>query len=456
MKSKDGKIFLEALEELEREKGIDKEVLLQTVEQALLVAYKKNHGDEEKIEVEINRETGDVKLFEIKTVVSEEDLYDAALEISVEDAQDHKKKAKLGDIVKIEINCEDFRRNAIQNGKQIVIQKVRESEKQYIYDKFKDKEFDIITGIIRRIDDKKNIFIEFYGAEAILTPAEQSPSDAYKVGDRIKVYLSEVEKTSRFPRIIISRKSDGLLKKLFELEIPEISNGIIEVKAVAREAGSRAKVAVYSDDKNIDTVGACIGQRGLRIKNIVDELNGEKIDIVNWKESIEEFVSAVLSPAKVKSVEVLEDKSTARVIVDDSQLSLAIGKNGQNARLAAKLTGMRIDIKTDTQEKNAAQENREVKHANEELKNNSENQKKEEEVIKDRIIKEKINKEEIVKEETIKEEIIKEEIIKEEEIKEEEIKEEEIKEEIIKEKIIKEKITKEKKPKKEAKKKNGE
>jgi N utilization substance protein A len=346
MKSKDGKVFLEALEELEREKGITKEVLLQTVEQALLVAYKKNYGEEENVEVEINRETGEVKLFEVKTVVSEEDLYDAALEISVEDAQEHKKKAKVGDIVKIEINCEDFRRNAIQNGKQIVIQKVRESEKQFIYDKFKDKEHDIITGIIRRIDDKHNIFIEFYGAEAILTPGEQSPADTYRVGDRVKVYLAEVEKTSKFPRVVISRKNDGLLRKLFELEVPEISNGIIEIKAVAREAGSRAKVAVYSEDRNIDTVGACIGQRGVRIKNIVDELNGEKIDIVNWKESVSDFVSAVLSPAKVKSVEVLEDQSTARVIVDESQLSLAIGKNGQNARLAAKLTGMRIDIKT--------------------------------------------------------------------------------------------------------------
>jgi N utilization substance protein A len=434
MKSKDGKVFLEALEELEREKGIDKDVLLQTVEQALLVAYKKNHGDEEKIEVEINRETGDVKLYEIKTVVNEEDLYDAALEISVEDAQDYKKKAKLGDIVKIEINCEDFRRNAIQNGKQIVIQKVRESEKQFLFDKFKDKEFDIITGIIRRIDDKKNIFIEFYGGpEAILTPVEQSPSDAYKVGDRIKVYLSEVEKTSRFPKIIISRKNDGLLRKLFELEIPEISNGTIEVKAVAREAGSRAKVAVYSSDKNIDTVGACIGQRGLRIKNIVDELNGEKIDIVNWRESVEEFVSAVLSPAKVKSVEVLEDKSTARVIVDDSQLSLAIGKNGQNARLAAKLTGMRIDIKTESQEKSGDQEKGdqeknsekeknedkeipESKNVDEKSENSSEDPKKFEdpeksedlEKLEDSKKKEKTSKEKTLKEKTSKEKISKE------------------------------------------------
>lgn len=346
MKSKDAKIFLEALEELEKEKGISKESLLSTVEQALLAAYKKNYGEEEDVEVEIDRETGDVKIYEVKTVVPTEDLYDAAIEISYDDALEIKKRVKIGEVIRIEVNCEEFRRNAIQNGKQIVIQKVREAEREYIYDRFKVKEHDIINGIIRRIDERKNVFIEFDGIEAILPPVEQSPADTYRVGERIKVYLAEVEKTNRFPKIVISRKHEGLLRKLFELEIPEITSGLIEIKAVAREAGSRAKVAVYSADPNIDTVGACIGQKGLRIKNIVNELNGEKIDIVVWKESVEEFVSAVLSPAKVVSVEVVEEENTARVIVDNSQLSLAIGKNGQNARLAAKLTGMRVDIKT--------------------------------------------------------------------------------------------------------------
>lgn len=346
MKSKDAKIFLEALEELEKEKGISKESLLSTVEQALLAAYKKNYGEEEDVEVEIDRETGDVKIYEVKTVVPTEDLYDAAIEISYDDALEIKKRVKIGEVIRIEVNCEEFRRNAIQNGKQIVIQKVREAEREYIYDRFKAKEHDIINGIIRRIDERKNVFIEFDGIEAILPPVEQSPADTYRVGERIKVYLAEVEKTNKFPKIVISRKHEGLLRKLFELEIPEITSGLIEIKAVAREAGSRAKVAVYSADPNIDTVGACIGQKGLRIKNIVNELNGEKIDIVVWKESVEEFVSAVLSPAKVVSVEVVEEENTARVIVDNSQLSLAIGKNGQNARLAAKLTGMRVDIKT--------------------------------------------------------------------------------------------------------------
>ena len=346
MKSKDAKIFLEALEELEKEKGISKESLLSPVEQALLAAYKKNYGEEEDVEVEIDRETGDVKIYEVKTVVPTEDLYDAAIEISYDDALEIKKRVKIGEVIRIEVNCEEFRRNAIQNGKQIVIQKVREAEREYIYDRFKVKEHDIINGIIRRIDERKNVFIEFDGIEAILPPVEQSPADTYRVGERIKVYLAEVEKTNKFPKIVISRKHEGLLRKLFELEIPEITSGLIEIKAVAREAGSRAKVAVYSADPNIDTVGACIGQKGLRIKNIVNELNGEKIDIVVWKESVEEFVSAVLSPAKVVSVEVVEEENTARVIVDNSQLSLAIGKNGQNARLAAKLTGMRVDIKT--------------------------------------------------------------------------------------------------------------
>lgn len=346
MKSKDAKIFLEALEELEKEKGISKENLLLTVEQALLAAYKKNYGEEENVEVEIDRETGDVKIYEVKTVVPTEDLYDAAVEIAYDDALEIKKRVKIGDVIRIEVNCEEFRRNAIQNGKQIVIQKVREAEREYIYDRFKIKEHDIINGIIRRIDERKNVFIEFDGIEAVLPPVEQSPADTYRVGERIKVYLAEVEKTNKFPKIVISRKHEGLLRKLFELEIPEITSGLIEIKAVAREAGSRAKVAVYSQDPNIDTVGACIGQKGLRIKNIVNELNGEKIDIVIWKESVEEFVSAVLSPAKVVSVEVEEEENTARVIVDSSQLSLAIGKNGQNARLAAKLTGMRVDIKT--------------------------------------------------------------------------------------------------------------
>lgn len=344
MKAKDSKIFLEALAELEREKGINKESVLEAVEMALLAAYKKNYGADENVEVLMDRETGEIKVYASLNVVEEEDFVDPSQEISVENAKDYKKRIKAGDVLKVEVNCEDFRRNAIQNAKQIVIQKVREAEREHIYEVFKERENDIVTGIIRRIDEKRNIFIEISGVELILPPVEQSMSDIYRVGERIKVFLVAVEKTNKFPKIVISRKSEGLLKKLFELEIPEISSGMIEIKSVAREAGSRAKVAVYSDVPNLDTVGACVGQKGNRIRNIVNELNGEKIDIVVWKENVEEFVSAVLSPAEVESVEILED-GTAKVLVNHSQLSLAIGKNGQNARLAARLTGMRVDIK---------------------------------------------------------------------------------------------------------------
>ena len=344
MKARDSKIFLEALGELEREKGISKESVLEAIELALLAAYKKNYGEDENVEVIVDRESGEIKVLASKTVVDADDLLDPNEEISLEDAKEIKKRVKIGDVLKFEVSCDNFRRNAVQNGKQIVIQKVREAEREHIYEKFKERENDIVTGIIRRIDNKKNIFIEIDGIELILPPAEQSYSDIYRVGERIKVYVYNVEKTNKFPKILISRKNEGLLKKLFEIEIPEISAGIIEIKSVAREAGSRAKVAVYSQVPNIDTVGACIGQKGTRIKNIVDELNGERIDIVEWKESMEQFVSAVLSPAVVSSVEILED-GTAKVLVEPSQLSLAIGKNGQNARLAARLTGTRVDIK---------------------------------------------------------------------------------------------------------------
>ena len=344
MKAKDSKIFLEALDELEKEKGISKESVLEAIELALLAAYKKNYGEDENVEVIVDRESGEIKVLASKTVVDADDLLDPNEEISLEDAKEIKKRVKIGDVLKFEVSCDNFRRNAVQNGKQIVIQKVREAEREHIYEKFKERENDIVSGIIRRIDNKKNIFIEIDGIELILPPAEQSYSDIYRVGERIKVYVYNVEKTNKFPKILISRKNEGFLKKLFEIEIPEISAGIIEIKSVAREAGSRAKVAVYSEVPNIDTVGACIGQKGTRIKNIVDELNGERIDIVEWKESMEQFVSAVLSPAVVSSVEILED-GTAKVLVEPSQLSLAIGKNGQNARLAARLTGTRVDIK---------------------------------------------------------------------------------------------------------------
>lgn len=346
MKRKDARgNFLEALEELEKEKGIKKDELIEAIELALLAAYKKNYGEEQNVEVSIDKSSGDVQVFKTKTIVEDEDLVDSSNEITYSEALKIKKKIKVGTEIKYEVDCEDFRRNAVQNAKQIVIQRVREAERENIYEKFKAKECDIITGIIRRIDDRKNIFIEFNGIELILPPNEHSKSDVYRLGERIKVYVISVEKTNKFPKILISRKHEGLLKRMFVLEIPEIAAGLIEIKSVAREAGSRSKVAVYSKTPNIDIVGACVGQNGNRIRNIVSELSEEKIDIIVWKENKEEFVAAALSPAQVSSVEMQEDDVTALVTVKPEQLSLAIGKNGQNARLAARLTGLRIDIK---------------------------------------------------------------------------------------------------------------
>ena len=345
MKGKDLKVFLEAVEMLEREKGIPKETLLETIEQALLAAYKKNYEEDGNVEVVIDRNSGDIKVLSTKEIV--EEVLDKALEIGLEDALKVDKKAQMGDFIKVEEKCEEFKRNAVQNGKQIVIQKVREAERTGVYENFKAKEHTIINGIIRRIDERKNIHIEFDKTEAILPMAEQSIADRYRVGERIKVYVVEVEKKSKFPKIVISRKHEDFLKELFRVEIPEIDDGTIEIKSVSREAGSRAKVAVYSTQEGLDTVGACIGQKGQGIKTIVDELNGEKIDIIEWVADKAEFVKASLSPAQVKTVEILEDHVTARVVVHPSQLSLAIGKSGQNARLAAKLTNMRIDIKTE-------------------------------------------------------------------------------------------------------------
>ncbi len=346
MTKKDFKIFLEALDELEKSKGISKEELIETIEQAILAAYKKNYGEYENLSVKIDEKKSKIVISVPKKVVEIVEDDEVEIELSEAQALPGKKRVKVGDIVEIEENCEEFKRNAIQNGKQIVIQKVREAERQHLYDNFKENEHQMLNGIIRRIDERRNIHVEFDTKEAVLAIQEQSPADLYRVGDRLKVYVSEVEKTNKYPKIVISRKHDDFLRKLFELEVPEIEDGIIELKSVVREAGSRAKVAVYSKNMDIDTVGACIGQKGLRIKNIVSELNGEKIDIIEWKEDKKEFVQAALSPAKVESVEILDDEETARVIVKKDQLSLAIGKAGQNARLAAKLTGMRIDIKT--------------------------------------------------------------------------------------------------------------
>ena len=352
MKSKDQRIFLEALDELEREKGIIKEELLEAVETALLAAYKKNYGEKDNVKVTINRNSGDVKVYSQRLIV--ENVENPEEEISLEDAISVKKRAKLGDILDLEINAESFKRNAIQNAKQIVVQKVRECEKRNIFNKFKEIENSIVSANVRKTDEKGNLYVDINGLEAIVPQKELSPTDKFVQGDRIKIFIGEVEEATKFTKTFVSRKSEELLRGLLELEVPEIYEGIIEIKNIAREAGSRSKVAVYSNDKNLDVKGACIGRNGMRIQTIIDELQGEKIDVVLWNEDVREFVKNALNPAQVLSVEVVEEGEdnlkVAKVVVAENQLSLAIGKKGQNSRLAARLCGVKIDIHTKSDE----------------------------------------------------------------------------------------------------------
>ena len=352
MKGRDQKIFLEALDELEKEKGILKEELLETIETALLAAYKKNYGEKYNVKVTINRNSGDVKVYSQRLIV--ENVENPEEEISLEDAISVKKRAKLGDILDFEINAESFKRNAIQNAKQIVVQKVRECEKRNIFNKFKEIENSIVSANVRKTDEKGNLYVDINGLEAIVPQKELSPTDKFVQGDRIKIFIGEVEEATKFTKTFVSRKSEELLRGLLELEVPEIYEGIIEIKNIAREAGSRSKVAVYSDDKNLDVKGACIGRNGMRIQTIIDELQGEKIDIVLWNEDVKEFVKNALNPAQVLSVEVVEEGEdnlkVAKVVVAENQLSFAIGKKGQNSRLAARLCGVKIDIHTKSDE----------------------------------------------------------------------------------------------------------
>jgi N utilization substance protein A len=338
--------FLEALKDLEREKGIAVNILLEAIEAALLSAYKRNFGSLQNARIHIDREMGDYKVFSQRTV--SEQVEDVRLEISLEEAQQLDPRYELGDIVEAEVTPRNFGRIAAQTAKQVVVQRIREAERNIIFEEFANREGDIVNGIVQRIE-QKNVFIELGKTEAILVPSEQMPGEDYRQSSRIKAYIVEVRKTTKGPQILVSRTHPGLLKRLFELEVPELQDGVVELKAVAREAGFRSKIAVYSRDENVDPVGACVGPKGMRVQNIVNELNGEKIDIIKWNSDPSKFVASSLSPAKVVAVEVWEEEKVARVIVPDYQLSLAIGKEGQNARLAAKLTGWKIDIKSETQ-----------------------------------------------------------------------------------------------------------
>lgn len=342
--------LLDALNHLEKEKGISRDVLIEAIEAALVSAYKRNFNQAQNVRIDLNLEKGSMRVFARKDVVDE--VFDSRLEISVADARQINPNYQVEDVVEMEVTPKDFGRIAAQTAKQVVTQRVREAERGIIYSEFIDREEDIMNGIVQRIDSRY-IYVSLGKIEALLPVSEQMPNETYQPHDRIKVYITKVEKTSKGPQIFVSRTHPGLLKRLFENEVPEIFDGTVEIKSVAREAGDRSKISVHSDNPEVDPVGSCVGQKGQRVQFIVNELKGEKIDIVKWSEDPVVFVANALSPSKVLDVIVHEDEKGTTVVVPDYQLSLAIGKRGQNARLAAKLTGWKIDIKSESEAREA-------------------------------------------------------------------------------------------------------
>jgi N utilization substance protein A len=349
--------FIQALDDIEKDKGISKEVLIDAIKTALVSAYKKDFGSKDNVRVDISTDAGEVKVFSRKEVV--EEVENENSEISLKEAENIDSKFDIGDIVEIEVTPSNFGRIAAQTAKQVVMQRIREAERDVIFDQFKEKEDELITGTIQRFHND-NILIDMGKTEALLPPSEQIAGEKYEVGKRIKLYVVEVSSTSKGPRILVSRTHPGLLKRLFEIEVPEIFQGLVEIKAVAREAGQRSKMAVSSTDKQIDPVGACVGPKGMRVQAVVEQLNNEKIDIVKWDDSPEEFVANALNPAEVISVDINKSDKIAQVVVPDFQLSLAIGKEGQNARLAAKLTGWKVDIKKESESVHTDEELEEI------------------------------------------------------------------------------------------------
>ena len=344
--------FIQALDELVRDRGIDKDVLLETIEQALTSAYKKNFGSAQNVRIDMNRETGDIKVYSQRVVVDESDLYDNFLEIELSEAREINQSYELGDIIEHEVTPRDFGRIAAQTAKQIVVQKIREAEREMTYNEFLEKQDELVTGEISRTssrDGKQIVFVQIGKGEGVLLQSEQIRGEDYRIGSNMKFYVLEVNKTNKNPQILLSRSNAGLVKRLFEMEVPEIQEGIVHIKSISREAGSRTKMAVKSIDDKIDPIGACVGTQGARVRNIVDELGDEKIDIVKYSDDPSTFIEAALSPSKVTKVFVDEANKSAIVIVPDYQLSLAIGKEGQNARLAARLTNWKIDIKPESE-----------------------------------------------------------------------------------------------------------
>ena len=343
----DNKELILALEELEKEKGIKKEYLLESIETALVTAYKRNFDALENVRVEMDNKTGATHVYSIKEVMKKAN--DEATEISEKDAQKINPDLKEGDTIEIEIVPRDFGRIAAQTAKQVIIQKLRELEREIIFNEFNDRKGEIVSGLIQKADH--NIVVMDLGRlEGVMPSKEQIPTEHYKVNDKIKGYVLDVEKGAKgAPQVIVSRSHPDFVRKLLEFEIPEIYEGVIEIKSVSRDPGYRSKVAVYSPDQNIDPVGSCVGQKGVRIQNVINELNGEKIDVIEWNEDPAIYIASALLPAKILAVDIKEEEKFAQVVVPDDQLSLAIGKSGQNARLAARLTNWKIDIKSETQ-----------------------------------------------------------------------------------------------------------
>ena len=346
-----GTALFEAAEQLEREKGISKDVLVSSLCDALVAAYKKHIRDKdaENVEAILDETTGEIGVFRTKVVVSQVENED--LEISLEDAKEIDEEVELDDEVKIEVTPENFGRIAAQSAKQVITQRIREAERKLVLDEFMSKKGTLITGIIQRRDDR-NVIVNIGKTDAVMPSREQIPGEYYKPGNRIRVFVLDVKETSRLPQVIVSQAHSEIVRELFELEVPEIEDGIVEIKSIAREAGFRTKLAVWSNDPSVDSVGACIGPRGSRIQTIVGELKNEKIDIVRYSQDPVEYIVNALSPARIISVDILADDENAKeafVIVPDDQLSLAIGREGQNVRLAHRLTGWKIDIKSESQ-----------------------------------------------------------------------------------------------------------
>ena len=350
----DNKELILALEDLEKEKGMNKDYILDSIETALVTAYKRNFDSLENVKVVMDRKTGATHIYSVRQIVKK--VENPEIEISLKDAQKINPDLNLEDTVDIEIVPRNFGRIAAQTAKQVIIQKLREAEREIVYNEFNDRKGEIVSGIVQKAD--KNIVVMDLGKlEGIMPTKEQIPTEKYKVNDKIKGYVLDVKKEQKgAPQVIVSRSHPDFVRKLLEFEIPEIYEGVIEIKSVSRDPGYRSKVAVYSPDPNIDPVGSCVGQKGVRIQNVINELNGEKIDVIEWNEDPSIYIAASLLPAQVLAVDVKQEEKFAQVIVPDNQLSLAIGKSGQNARLAAKLTEWKIDIKSETQFRNMLME----------------------------------------------------------------------------------------------------